>query len=138
MASGGGTAGLLSHAGLGQTWFMLLYHLLVVHGLWYAPIFGWLLLVSAWARRAPLLWAGLPLLVIPMFEKVAFNTAYLGNLLGERMNGGSPMRANVAAGLDAMIASDNLLVRPGLWIGLAITAIFLIAAVRLRRSRGPL
>src|SRR5438045_8016610 len=26
MGSGGGTAGLLSHAGLGETWFMLLYH----------------------------------------------------------------------------------------------------------------
>jgi len=28
---------------------MLLYHILTVHGLWYAPIYGWLLLVSAWA-----------------------------------------------------------------------------------------
>src|SRR6266478_5322421 len=30
---------------------MLLYHILTVHGLWYAPIYGWLLLVSAWAPR---------------------------------------------------------------------------------------
>src|ERR1700737_2702055 len=28
---------------------MLLYHILTVHGLWYPPISGWLLLVSAWA-----------------------------------------------------------------------------------------
>ena len=40
----------------------LLYHLLTVHMLWYAPIYAWLLLVSAWARRAPFLWAVLPLL----------------------------------------------------------------------------
>jgi ABC-2 type transport system permease protein len=26
---------------------------------------------------------------------------------------------------------------PGLWIGLAVTAAFLVAAVRLRRYRGP-
>ena len=26
---------------------------LAVHALWFAPIYGWLLLVSAWARRAP-------------------------------------------------------------------------------------
>src|SRR5205807_10302029 len=32
---------------------MLLYHILTVHGLWYAPLYGWLLLVSAWAPRAP-------------------------------------------------------------------------------------
>jgi ABC-2 type transport system permease protein len=138
VGSGEGTAGLLNQAGLPQSWMMLLYHLLVVHGLWYAPIYGWLLLVSAWARRAPFLWAGLPLLVIPMFEKVAFNSAYLGNLLSQRINGGGPMRTDMPTGLDAMIASDNLLVRPGLWIGLAITAIFLIAAVRLRRSQGPI
>jgi len=140
LGSDGGTAGLLTHTGLPQSWLMLLYHLLVVHGLWYAPFYGWLLLVSAWARRAPFLWAGLPLLVIPMFEKVAFNTAYLGNLLGERISGGGPLRTDVAIGLDAMgqFASDNLLVRPGLWIGLALTAIFLIAAVHLRRSHGPI
>ena len=31
---------------------ILLYHILTVHGLWYAPIYGWLLLVSACAPRA--------------------------------------------------------------------------------------
>src|SRR3989441_1617369 len=35
---------------------MLLYHILTVHGLWYAPIYGWLLLGSAWAPRAPFIW----------------------------------------------------------------------------------
>src|SRR6266700_4597487 len=47
-----------------QMWLMLLYHLLAIHALWYAPIFGWLLLVSGWARRAAFLWAALPLLAI--------------------------------------------------------------------------
>jgi hypothetical protein len=33
-------------------WVGLLYHLVTVHiALWYAPIYAWLLLVSAWARR---------------------------------------------------------------------------------------
>jgi ABC-2 type transport system permease protein len=43
-----------------QMWLMLLYHLVAVHSLWYAPFYGWMLLVSAWARRAPFLWAALP------------------------------------------------------------------------------
>ena len=45
-------------------WLMLLYHLVTVHAIWYAPIFAWLLLVSAWARRAPFLWASVPLLAV--------------------------------------------------------------------------
>ena len=55
LGSGLSVATLWTHAALFQTWLMLLYHLLTVHGLWYAPIYGWLLLVSAWARRAPIL-----------------------------------------------------------------------------------
>jgi ABC-2 type transport system permease protein len=38
-------------------WFqmslILLYHLVAIHGLWYAPFYGWMLLASGWARRAP-------------------------------------------------------------------------------------
>src|SRR5712671_820653 len=50
---------------------VLLYHLLTVHGLYYAPIYGWLLMVSAWAPRAPFIWAFLPPFVIAVVEKVA-------------------------------------------------------------------
>ncbi len=56
-ASGLSVATLWTHLPLFQMSLMLLYHLLAVHGLWYAPIYGWLLLVSGWARRAPFLWA---------------------------------------------------------------------------------
>jgi hypothetical protein len=40
-----------------------------------------------------------------------------------------------------MLGSHSLaeyLTSPGLWIGLAVTAAFLFAAVRLRRFRGPI
>src|SRR5512132_2077428 len=67
---------------------MLLHHLLIVHGLWYAPIYGWLLLVSAWARRAPFLWASLPLLAVAVAEKIAFNTWHFGTMVATRMLGG--------------------------------------------------
>src|SRR6266446_10929062 len=42
---------------------VLLYGLVAI-ALWHAPIYGWALLVSGWARRATFLWAILPLLAI--------------------------------------------------------------------------
>jgi len=66
---------------------VLLYHLLTVHGLYYAPIYGWLLMVSAWAPRAPFLWAFLPPFVIGGVEKIAFDTTYFLSLLEERLTG---------------------------------------------------
>ena len=47
---------------------MQLYGLIAL-ALWHAPIYGWLLLVSGWARRATFPWAVLPLLAICVVEK---------------------------------------------------------------------
>ena len=68
-----------------QMSLVLLYHLVAVHALWYAPIYGWLLLVSGWARRAAFLWALLPLVAIGVVEKIAFNTSHFAALLKYRM-----------------------------------------------------
>src|SRR6266496_3801687 len=71
---------------------VLLYHLLTVHGVWYAPLYGWLLLVSALAPRAPFIWAFLPPFVICGVEKIAFNTSHFLALLQYRLLGpGSSM-----------------------------------------------
>jgi ABC-2 type transport system permease protein len=120
----------------------LLYHLVAVHGLWYAPIYGWLLLVSAWARRAVLLWALLPPIVIGVVEKIAFNTAHFANLIGYRMNGGvagGDFMADTAS-MDPLmhLAPGKFLATPGLWLGFTFTAICLFAAIRLRRYRDPI
>src|SRR5437899_2709588 len=81
LGSGLSVATLWTHLPLFQMWLMLLYHLLAIHALWYAPIFGWLLLVSGWARRAAFLWAALPLLAIAGGEKIAFNTSHSAAML---------------------------------------------------------
>jgi len=119
----------------------LLYHLVIIHGLWYAPFYGWLLLVSAWARRAAFLWAALPVVAIGIVEKLAFNTTHFVAVLGHRLGGGG--EASSAAGRMAMdpmlkLAPLGILISPGFWIGLAITAAFLAAAVRVRRYQGPI
>lgn len=74
LAGSGLSQTLWSHVSLFQMSMLLLYHLVTVHALWWAPFFGWMLLVSAWARRAPFLWATLPLLAISIVERIAFNT----------------------------------------------------------------
>src|SRR6266478_3939117 len=48
LGSGLSVAKLWTQLPLFQMSLMLLYHLLAVHALWYAPIYGWLLLVSGW------------------------------------------------------------------------------------------
>ena len=58
---------------------------LVVHALWFAPLYAWLLLVSAWARRAPLLWAVLPSLALGVVERMAFGTSHFGSLIRYRL-----------------------------------------------------
>ena len=142
VASGLSVATLWTHFSFFQMSLMLLYHLVAIHGLWYAPIYGWLLLVSAWARRAAFLWAALPLLVIGIVEKIAFNTSHFGAMLGYRLSGGPEGAAFTAGGMSmdplTQIHSGQFLISPGLWIGLAIAAAFLAAAVRLRRYREPI
>ena len=128
-------------------WFrislMLLFHLLAVHGFYYAPIYGWLLLVSGWARRAVFLWASLPLLAICVVEKIAFNTSHFVGMLQSRVSGGPeagdfPVTGVVAIHPLTHLAPLHFLSSPGLWIGLVVCAAFLGAAVRLRRYQGPI
>src|SRR5712692_9649916 len=89
LMSGLSVATLWTPLPLFQMSLVLLYHLVTVHVLWHAPIYAWLLLVSAWARRAVFLWAALPLLVIGVVEKIAFNTSRFAAMLGSRLSGGS-------------------------------------------------
>ena len=121
---------------------MLLYHLVTVHVLWYAPIYAWFLLVSGWARRATFLWAVLPPLAICVIEKIAFNTSYFATWLGSRFIGGTDGASYAAASMSmdpmAQFHLGRFLINPELWIGLALAAAFLAAAVRLRRYQGPI
>ena len=119
---------------------MLLYHLITVHVLWHAPFYGWLFLISAWARRAAFLWAVLPIIAIAFVEKIAFNTSHFATFLGDRLGGGAEamtMPGSMPIDPGVHITLTRYLGTPGLWIGLAFTAICLAAAVQLRRYRSP-
>jgi ABC-2 type transport system permease protein len=118
----------------------LFYHMLTVHGLWYAPLYGWLFLVSGWAPRAPLIWAVLPPFVICGVEKIAFNTTYFLAMLKVRLIGPPDPEMAMPRNGDFMstLIPHHFFGQPGLWAGLAVAAVFLVIAVRLRRYRGPI
>lgn len=130
-----------SHVSFGQMAWILFFHLLVGHGFWYAPFWGWMLLCSAWSRRAPYLWATLPLLAVGLVEKIAFNTSYFGGWLAYRFMGGPngmPPRGSPMTLAALTPTPAQFLTSPGFWFGLALAAACLAAAVRLRRYREPI
>ncbi|PYV88398.1 MAG: ABC transporter permease [Acidobacteria bacterium] len=137
--SGVSITGLWTQASVLRIPLIWLYHLVTVHGLWYAPLYAWLLLVSAWAPRAPFMWALLPPFVICGVEKLAFNTSYFLNLLQYRFMGSRSMQSHDhAQDFMASLLPHHFFSNPDLWTGLVVAAVFLFAAVRMRRSRGPI
>src|SRR5712671_4453140 len=140
LGSGANIAALWTQGSFVRVSIEIFYHILTVHGLWYAPIYGWLLLVSAASPRAPFVWAVLPPFVICGVEKITFNTTHFLALLEQRFMGPPDPTMTMPAGasVDPMhLIPHHFFSQPGLWIGLAIAAAFLFVAVRLRRYRGP-
>ena len=139
--SGLGAAALWNEVSLPRASLLLLYHLFSVHSLWYAPIYAWLILVSAWSRRAAILWAFLPPLALGTLEKMIFGTSRLKALLENRLMAGMESVTMPGAWpMDPMthVTPGRFLASPGLWGGLALAALLLALAVRIRRHRGPL
>src|SRR5437588_6135205 len=132
----------------GSTWtnfnlfqqsLILLYGLVAI-ALWHAPIYGWALLVSGWARRATFLWAVVPFLAIGFFEKITFGTSHFGSMLKHRLMGFAPeaFALNLHSIESPQLTPGKYLSAPGLWLGLIFAAVFIAAAIRLRRYRWPL
>jgi ABC-2 type transport system permease protein len=147
VVTGVGAATLWNRLPLFQMELVLLYSLVVV-ALWHAPVYCWLLLVSGWARRATFLWAVLPPLTLAVAENIAFHSSFLGSLLRNRLFGFSAaafdLKDKNGVAIDphfiplAQLAPARFLSSPSVWVGLVVAAIFLTAAVRLRRYREPI
>src|SRR6476646_1866288 len=118
---------------------VLLYGLAAI-ALWHAPIYGWALLISGWARRATFLWAVVPFLAIGFFEKITFGTSHFASILKDRVMGFAPkaFAFNMHSIDCPELTPGRYLSSPGLWFGLVFAALFVAAAVQLRRYRGPL
>jgi ABC-2 type transport system permease protein len=142
-ANGMSAAVLWSHWPIFQTSLVLLYGL-VAMTLWYAPIYGWLLLVSSWARSMAILWAVLPPLGLCIAERIAADTTFFSSLVDYRLNGFLSEAFHYSKGTNplvdplALLTPARFLSSPGLWIGLVVGVALLAGAVWLRRNREPI
>jgi len=98
---------------------------------------------KAWARRAAILWAFVPMMAIGVIEKLVFNTSYFGGFVENRVAGGADIVESSVRGLAQLspmthITPGRFLENPGLWGGLLFGGLFLAAAARIRRYRGPM
>jgi ABC-2 type transport system permease protein len=136
-------------------WFKSLVVSLVV-GLggvmWYAPIAGYLLLMSSWARRNVFLWAVLPPVALVALEGFFLHSTNVLRFIGWRFTGFTrllhldPSVLNVGmreSGSDLPHITDvlkqldmsGMFTNAEVWVGVAVAAALVFVAIRLRRYR---
>jgi ABC-2 type transport system permease protein len=138
---------------LSVMWVVLPYGL-IVNALWQAPLYAWLMLVSAWARRVPFLWALAPFVILMILEATVGaaaraagggpRTTPIADFVGSRVLGGLAEafsvdgRAGEAIDRIEQLNPLRTFSSPELWGGLIAAALLLAAAIWLRRRREPL
>ena len=130
---------------------------LVLQSLWLLPLYGWLMLVSAWARSKPFLWALLVPAALSLMEVWFHATASfkLGHSLGDillsrvttgfapiswQMNDGdeSVMVGNAGAGEGLSTEWAVIIERlwtVDMWVGVVVGVAFFAGAIWIRRYR---
>jgi len=151
-AAGGSPAGLWNAGTILSNWVFTLY-VLVSCALWYAPFIAFLVLVSAWARRAVFLWSIMPFFVIQA-EFLLPGPNFIAPLIFSHMSG-YPAAAFAfdealstgdesavaeffrAGALSPLSLADpgGFISQSGLWVGSIVAALFVVAAIYLRRYR---
>ena len=117
---------------------------LVLGALWYAPVAAAFLVVSAWARRSPIMWVTLAP-IVAMVVEWKIGTHYVAHFLYYRTFGiwevlgmGHSERLDQGASLEAALGELNFgaaFTNLNLWLGVLAAAALLYAAVRVRRYR---
>lgn len=150
----GGDAGHLiwGPVQLADVWLACLMLALVLP-LWLSPFLGWFLFVSAFSKRAPFLTAFLPILILPMLEKLLTGTHFFYDALFTRSvrppivefeqfewmeneSADMPMPlGDEVFSLSSQIDLGHFLASPSLWAGLLVCGLFTVAAIYVRRYR---
>ena len=117
--------------------------MLILASLWYAPLVAASMLLSAWVKRSPLLWAILPLVLGCIFELIVFRTKHLWHFLQYRSGGIWDVLTHrdgysVIKGPGKLLNDLNwaaAFTNVDLWLGVLATAALLYGAMRIRRYR---
>jgi len=121
--------------------------------LWLSPFVGWFLFVSAFTKRSPFLTAFLPIAVLPLLEKMLFDSTVFAETFIVRsikmplfidletmkrlFEEGDDFASLGDAQLSLLGLMDfsGFLATPGLWLGLVVCGLFIAAAIYVRRYR---
>ncbi len=134
---------------------VLWIYTIIVSAIWYLPVVGWLLAVSAWAKRAVILWSILPPFVLYLIERVFFGTSVIGHELTKRLAGMAPVAyyagkemfahnsINATAGdgpasVWQFINPSGFFSSPQTWIGAAVGVALIVVAIQLRMHRSEI
>jgi ABC-2 type transport system permease protein len=130
-------------------------YVIVSTAVWYLPVAGWLLLVSAWAKRAVMLWSVLPLLAAVLAERLFLGSHVVANLLKDRLAGYVSMAFRDLAHRSDWVTTplgdgDSIVTptsvwrlldpvgffsSPATWIGVLVGAALIYGAIQLRLRR---
>ena len=146
--------GALWHADI---WFqiqVLWLYLIVAAALWYLPVVAYLMVVSAWARRAVMLWSLLPPIALIIAERWFLGTQVIAARLWERMVGlvgafninvddgswvvtpiGNDGTIQTPSSVWHVLDAAGFLSSPETWIGVAVGIALIVCTVQLRTRR---
>jgi ABC-2 type transport system permease protein len=123
-----------------------LYATYVIQSLWASPFIGWLLLVSSWTKRKPIIVAFIPIAVITFMEAYNYRTSVFIDAVTQRAVGWvAPIDFETGRHLgDGNLISvqeviygkaHTLISLPAFWSGLAIAGVMVFGAIYIRRYR---
>lgn len=129
-------------------------YVILTTALWYLPLAAYPLVVSAWAKRAVMLWSLLPPLALLLAERWFFGTHVIAGQIGERLVGYARLAFHDGRGDGSWVTTvvDNGVIRmpanvwgffnaggffssPETWIGVAVGAALIVCAIQLRTRR---
>ncbi len=131
---------------------LLWLYVIASTAIWYLPLAGWLMLVSAWARRAVMMWAILPPLALYFIERGFIGTHVVTQMLGRHLlgyaaaafrgdgnslwlEGAADSAAPSPSGVWHLMNVAAFLANPHTWIAVAVGAALILGAIQLRLRR---
>jgi ABC-2 type transport system permease protein len=146
--------GALWHVDLWLQLQVLWIYVIVTTAIWFLPIAAYLLVVSAWAKRAVMLWSILPPIALILAERWFLGSHVIARQLGKRLAGYPALAFHDDPGCCSWVTTvvDNDTMRtptsiwgffdaggffssPETWIGAAVGVALIVCAIQLRTRR---